>query len=187
MAQVIYDTDVALSRPVLPRISLRAVFSGIVVALIAQVMLMLLGAAIGFSALGADPDADTAQGVGIGALIWLVLSLCVSSFLGGWVSAAVARAALKRDGVFHGLVTWASVALIGLFLVSGTLTGLVSGALGLGKSAASTVAESAAQSPELRTQMEANQPAAQAEVQERVEQARQAIQDPANQEQAAKG
>jgi hypothetical protein len=126
-------------RPYHPRISLRAVFSGVVVALIVQIMLMALGAAIGLTAF----NADAAQELGVGGLVWLLLSLCLSSFFGAWVAATVAQTQQRRDGALNGLVTWATVSLLGLFLVTSTLTTIGSGAFGL----VSRTAQVAAQAP----------------------------------------
>jgi hypothetical protein len=151
MAEVVYEHEMpGLARSAIPRISLRAVFSGVVVALILQIMLLVLGGAIGLTVFQAEAEAETARGVGIGAAIWLILSLCASSLAGGWVAAVVSRTSLKRDGVLHGVITWATVSLLGLFLVSTTLTRSISGLFGL----ASSTAAVAAQQPAVQTQVQ---------------------------------
>src|SRR5688572_8938919 len=105
MADVVYENEVpGLGRSAIPRISLRAVFSGVVVALILQVMLLILGGAIGLTVFQTEAGAETARGVGIGAVVWLILSLCASSLLGAWIAAVVSRTSLRRDGVLHGLI-----------------------------------------------------------------------------------
>jgi hypothetical protein len=188
MTEVVYESESLFGRSVVPRISARAVVSGFLVALITQVMLLLLGAAIGLSALTADVSSDTAQGVGIGASVWLILSLCLSSLFGAYIAAVIAHTGLRREGLLHGLVTWAAASLFGLFVVSSALGGLVSGAMGVTKSVAQTAGQAAqttGMGPSLSRQ--ATTPEAQARVGESVEEAQQAIQNPENQQKAAKG
>lgn len=114
--------------PSLPisRLSFRAVGAGILVALVSQVVLLLLGGAIGLMAI--EPDRQIAQGVGIGFLVWLLISLAVSAFLGAWVAASAAQTIERRDGLLHGLLTWAAVSLIGVFLVGGAVRSTLAGA-----------------------------------------------------------
>lgn len=110
------------------RLSYRAIVAGVLSALVSQVVLMVLGAAIGLTAIA---GADGAQReIGIGFLVWLLISLAISAFIGAYVAAASARTPLRRDGMLHGFVTWAAVSLVGLFLIGGTLFRLVGGAFG---------------------------------------------------------
>ena len=124
------------------RISVRAVVAGAAIAAISQVILMVLGAAIGLTAF--KPEEDVAKGVGIGYAAWLIVSLTASSFIGAWVAGYVARTSDRRDGVMNGLVAWAVVSLAGLFFVGGTVANLTKGALGVAGEAVKTAAQSPA-------------------------------------------
>ena len=102
-----------------------AVVAGAVVALAVQAVLMVFGGAIGLSVF--EPEKEVIQGIGIGYLVWLLIALCVSAFLGAWTASLVARAFTKSDGLMHGFILWAAVSLTGLFLVGGTLKNAVAG------------------------------------------------------------
>jgi hypothetical protein len=173
------------------RVPFMALLSGVLVSLIAQIMLIVLGGAIGLTIFGAEASAETGQGVGIGALVWLLLSLCVSAFLGAVTAAGVAHAALRRDGVLNGVVTWAAVSLLGLFLVTNALTGTVRSALGIGAQAAQTAAETVGQNPQLQQQaqqkVEQNQQQIEGQLGAAATEAQAAIQNPENQEKVATG
>lgn len=116
--------------PSLPiaRLSFRAVAAGVLVALVTQVVLLLLGGAIGLTAF--EPSGQVARAVGFGFLAWLMLSLCASAFFGAWVAASTAQTVERRDGLLHGLLTWAAVSLVGAFLVGGAVRNTLSGVFG---------------------------------------------------------
>src|SRR3954447_16227771 len=69
------------------RISWGAIFAGAIIALATQLVLTLIGAAVGLATLdpatGQNPSGTT---LGIGAAVWLVISSLVSLFLGGYVA-----------------------------------------------------------------------------------------------------
>ena len=112
------------------RVTWRAVLCGVAVGLASEFVLLVLGAAVGLTAF--EPTEEVSQGVGVGYLIWLLVSLCASAFLGAWCSSVVAATTLKRNGLLHGLVTWAALTLIGLFVLS-------SGVVRMGRAAAQAV------------------------------------------------
>ena len=124
------------------RVSARGVVSGLLVGLALEAMLLVLGAAIGLSAL--QPSGDVAKGLGIGFAVWLLLTLIISAFFGGWVAAGAGRAIRTRDGVLHGVVTWAAVTVVGLALVGGAVRGAVGSIFGVAKTATQAAASSPA-------------------------------------------
>jgi hypothetical protein len=124
------------------RVSARGVIAGVLVGLAFEVMLMVLGAAIGLTAF--EPSGDVAKGLGIGFAAWTLLALIVSAFVGGWVATGAARAIRRRDGVLHGLVTWAAVTVVGVMLVGGAVSSAVSGMFGVAKTATQAAASSPA-------------------------------------------
>ena len=111
------------------RISARGVIAGLLVGLALPAIVMSLGTAIGVTTF---PRGGSPHGVGIGFAAWFLLSFVIGAFAGGWVAAGAARALRRRDGVLHGLVTWATMALISLSLVGGVMRGLAAGMLGEG-------------------------------------------------------
>jgi hypothetical protein len=113
---------------------LGAVVGGVLVAAVTQVLLVTLGAAIGLTAFTPAEHAQTE--IQLGYAGWLVVSLFVSVFVGALVAAAGARSPVRRDGMLHGLVTWAAIGLMGFFLVGRNLEDLLGGAVRLaGRSA----------------------------------------------------
>lgn len=106
------------------RISLGAVVIGVLVALVAQVLLGLLGVALGAAGL------EAARGAGafrVGAGLWWVASGLVALFAGGWVAAKLAGPSRRRYGSLHGILTWGITTLFSLYLMTTSAGGLVAG------------------------------------------------------------
>jgi hypothetical protein len=112
------------------RVSVRGIIAGVLVALAFELMLMVLGTAIGTTVF--PRRTEVGKGAAIGLASWFMLALLISAFAGGWVAAGGARALRARDGVLQGMVTWAVVSLIGVSLVGGAVRGAVAGIFGLG-------------------------------------------------------
>jgi hypothetical protein len=78
------------------RISWGAIFAGAIIALATQLVLTLIGTAVGLATLnpatGENPSGTT---LGIGAGVWLVISSLVSLFLGGYVAGRLGGTELK--------------------------------------------------------------------------------------------
>ena len=102
--------------------------AGAIIALATQIVLTLIGVAIGLATLNpATGDSPTGSALGAGAGIWLVLSSLISLFLGGFIAA---RLAGKVNGWLHGLTTWGTLTLLMLMLLTtaaGQLIGTASG------------------------------------------------------------
>lgn len=111
-----------------PRISWGAIFAGLVVATALQVVLSLLGAAIGLAAL--DPG-SSAKSFGIGTAIWTLLTALVSLFLAGSTTGRLAGRLERRDGFLHGVVLWGLSTLLAVWLISRGLGALFGGAMSL--------------------------------------------------------
>lgn len=133
----------------LNKVSWGAIFAGVVVALVTQVLLTMLGAGIGIATLdpgtGDNPEASTFS---IVAGIWYVLSGIVAAFVGGYIAARMSGKTLPTTGAFHGLTTWALTTLLVLYfltstvgmIVGGAFSGIASAVGGLGESVAQTAA-----------------------------------------------
>lgn len=124
------------------RISWGAIIAGIVVVLVVQMLLMLLGLAIGAATV--DPaTADTPQAATLGTsgAVWWLAATAIAVFAGAWVAARLAAVPSRLDGGLHGLVTWAAATLLGIYLLSTAIGGLLGGAFGALGTAAQAVGQ----------------------------------------------
>jgi hypothetical protein len=111
------------------RVSWGSIFAGAVIALATQVVLALIGVAIGLATLDpATGNTPSGTALGTGAAIWLVISSLVSLFFGGYVAA---RLAGRFNGWLHGLITWGTLTLLTLMLLTTAAGQLVGAASGL--------------------------------------------------------
>ena len=119
----------ALHRP-FGHISWGSIFAGAVIALATQLVLTLIGAAVGLATLDpATGDNPSGTALGVGAGLWLLLSSIISLFVGGYIAA---RLAGLRNGWLHGLTTWGIVTLLTVVLLTTAIGGLIGTASGLG-------------------------------------------------------
>ncbi|RYZ94134.1 MAG: hypothetical protein EOP47_28435, partial [Sphingobacteriaceae bacterium] len=108
------------------RISWGAIFAGLVIALAVQILLTLLGAAIGLSTINPSSEANPMNGLGMGGLIWFAISSIISMFFGGWVSGKLANGN-PSDGMLHGAVVWGLATVVTIFLLTTAVGRVVSG------------------------------------------------------------
>lgn len=139
-SQPVYDR-VETYAPLLKRISWSAVIAGVVLAMIVSLILSLLGTAIGTSAIEPLRDGNPVEGMGTSAGIWVIVSAVISLFVGGWAAGRLAH----REGGLHGLLVWATVSLLTVYLVSSAVTGVVRGGLNLAGSGLSAIGSGIAQ------------------------------------------
>ena len=130
------------------RISWAAIFGGVILVVVVQLLLSTLGAGIGLGTVnvnaGTTPDASS---LGIGAGVWWLISSCIALFFGGYVAAWMAGIELRFDGLLHGLVTWGIATLLTIYLLTSAIGGIIGGgfsALGGAASAAGSGISSAA-------------------------------------------
>lgn len=132
----------------LTKVSWGAVFAGVAVALVVQLLLNLLGAGIGAAVIdpgtGDNPSATTFS---VSTAVWFVVSGLIASFVGGYVASRVSGRPVRSTGALHGLTTWAVTTLVVVYLLTTSIGALVGGVFsGLGgivSSAGSTVATAA--------------------------------------------
>lgn len=136
----------------LNRVSWGAVLAGAAVALVAQLLLNLLGAGIGMATL--DPgtsDNPSVATFSIAAGIWWVLSGILGSAAGGYIAGRLSGKPVETTAALHGLTAWAATTLIIAYLLTSAVGSVAGGAMsavssvagGLGKTAA-TAAQTAA-------------------------------------------
>jgi hypothetical protein len=113
----------------LNKVSWGAIFAGVVVGLITQVLLTMLGVGIGIATL--DPmtsDNPTASSFSIGAGIWYVLSGIIAAYVGGYIASRMSGKTVATTGALHGLTTWAFTTLLVLYMLSTAVGGIIGGA-----------------------------------------------------------
>jgi len=136
------------------RISWSAVFAGVLVAIVTQMLLSLLGLGIGLSTINPVEEQNPTAGLGTGTAIWYIISSLLSLLIGGWVAGRLSGTAYRFDGIIHGVLTWCLVTLITIYFLTTTIGNIIGGASRLmgavvrtAGSAAGTVASAAG--PEL--------------------------------------
>jgi hypothetical protein len=113
---------------VLSRVSWGAVFAGLVIATALQVVLTVLGAAIGLTALD---DADSGRAFGVGAGIWALLVPLVTLFVGGLTAGRLANVRDRADGFVHGALVWGLSLLLATYLLGTGASRVLGGTLNL--------------------------------------------------------
>lgn len=148
-----YDIPVAgvTGLPLHKRVSWGAIFAGVAITLTIQILLGLLGLALGASSFDPLQEQNPGKGIGIGAAIWLVVSSLVAMFIGAWVAGRLSGGP-RTDGRLHGLVTWSVATLMTVYLITTAAGNLLGGAARLLGKAGETTAQSA-KSGDLQAQL----------------------------------
>jgi hypothetical protein len=104
-----------------------AVVGGVFVALIAHILLNMMGAGIGAVSMEARTEGE-AQAIGWGAFAWWSISGIIAAFLGGWSAGAFSRATGSSNGGLHGFLSWAVttvLVVIGAAIATGTAAAVI--------------------------------------------------------------
>ncbi len=115
----------------LKRISWGAVFGGLVIALVIQLMLSLLGIGVGMGTVDPLHESNPFAGLGIPTLIWGIVSMLIALFAGGLVAGRLAGIPRTIDSVLHGLLTFCLFTIVMFYLITTTAGTIVSGITGL--------------------------------------------------------
>ena len=100
------------------------VLAGLFTAIATQLVLSAFGAAIGLTSVANSgaPRSD-AGGVGSAVGIWSIISLLISLFLGGWITARACGPMSKSSALLNGAVLWATTLAISAWLLSSGVSG----------------------------------------------------------------
>jgi hypothetical protein len=128
-------------------VSWGAVLAGAFVASATYLMLLLAGAGFGFASMSPWGDEGaSARTLGVGAIVWLVVTQIISAGLGGYIAGRLRTKWVDThsDEVYfrdtaHGFLVWAVGAVVSAFLLASGLSSAVSGAAQVGASAVSGV------------------------------------------------
>lgn len=114
----------------LNEVSWGAIFAGAVTALVAQVVLNLVGVGVGLSSVGTTAaDNPAVSTFSLGAGLWFVGSGIAASLVGGLIAGRLSGKPLPGAASLHGLVSWAVTTLVLLYLITSAASGLVGGTL----------------------------------------------------------
>ncbi len=109
------------------RVKWSAVFAGWAVGLAVQMLLTLAG--LGFGAWAIDVhEPNPAEGLPIGAAVWTGLSMLISAFVGGFMTARLSGSAARADGFYHGVVVWGVNWLLFAWLTTTAMATMIGGA-----------------------------------------------------------
>jgi hypothetical protein len=110
-----------------PTVSWQAVFAGAVIALAIELLLAVLGLAVGLTVVNPGQGGGGANGLGLAAAIWWIVSCIISLFIGSYAGARLANVPSRYDGLLQGLVIWGVGVLVSVWVLSAAATGLVHG------------------------------------------------------------
>lgn len=131
-------------------ISWSAILAGVVVTLGVSLLLGLLGAGLGAGSVNPLQASNPFEGLGKGALIWMLISGIVAFFAGGWTAGfGSGGGTTRRESAIHGVVTWAVASILAVGLITGAAGSLLSGSAGLIGQTISGGAKAASQSPQI--------------------------------------
>jgi len=124
------------------RVHWGAIIAGLVVAISSQLLLSAIGAAMGFGNIADSGAARSDSGNVAGAVgIWTIISLFVSLFIGGWITARSFGSVNRSTAALNGAILWATTLAISAWLLASG----VSGAFGLAAANADRIANQAQQ------------------------------------------
>ena len=110
------------------RVSWGAIFAGVTVALVTQLLLGVLGLAIGASTIDPLAGNTPTNGLGIGAGIWFLVTGLLSLFAGGWTAGRLAGIHRPVDSALHGVLTWGIATLVTFYLLTTAVGAIMGGA-----------------------------------------------------------
>lgn len=108
------------------RVRWSAIFAGWAVGLAVQLVLTLLGLALGAWSIDLK-EADPEAGMPVGTGIWTGLSILTSAFIGGYITARMSGSPLRSDGIYHGVIVWGVNWLVFAWLTTTAMATLLGG------------------------------------------------------------
>jgi hypothetical protein len=100
------------------------ILAGLVTAISSQLVLSGIGAAIGLSTIANSGAPQAAAGdVGSAVGIWSIISLLISLFLGGWITARACGPMNRSTALLNGAILWATTLAISAWLLSSGVSG----------------------------------------------------------------
>lgn len=131
------ETDFPVGEPAVPVIlgnpSLRifqplnvsAIATGVVMGLANYILLMLLGLALGVSAIDFDESGSSIHRFSAFSLVWALASMLLALFVGSFFAAKTCGLRRKSDGITHGLIMWGVTGLFILLISVGVSSNMI--------------------------------------------------------------
>jgi hypothetical protein len=137
----------------LNRVSWGAVFVGVVVSLVVQLILNLLGVGVGAASLNPlSGDNPSATQFSMVAAIWWTVAGIIAAFAGGYSAGRLAGQPVEATAGWHGLTAWALTTLVVFYLLTSAVGGVLGGAYNAVTSTAGNLASSAGGAVQTATQ-----------------------------------
>ncbi|MBN8995307.1 MAG: PhnA-like protein [Rhizobiales bacterium] len=139
-------TDVQIDETitVAPALSWRSILAGVVIAVVVQVLLSILGGAIGLTLVNPTESGNpSGTAAAIVATIWWTLSGILAAWAGGLTAGRLSGAPGTVTAAWHGLIAWAVTVLLVFWLLAAAVGGVVGGAFSLLGGIAGTATQAA--------------------------------------------
>ncbi len=117
----------ALSSSIRPSVSWQAVFAGLVIALAVELMLAILGVAVGLAVVNPGGPSPSGSSFGLAAGVWWIVSSIIALLFASYAAARLANVPARLDGLLQGLTIWGLSVVVALWVLSAVASGLVSG------------------------------------------------------------
>ena len=130
------------------RVSWGAIFAGVASMITLSWLMLLLGSAIGVGIADATDLSAMGNGLGIGSIIWILLSTIIATFAGGLIAAKMAGIIDDRIGALHGLTVWSVGTLLIVLLSASGIGGAmnaIGNALGTANDASASIVKSSSE------------------------------------------
>ncbi len=123
-----------------PQARWAAIAAGVAVAIATLSFLHLLGLAIGVSVIDLSDAAAFGEGLGIGVIIWSILSWVASLFVGAMLAARLSGEGSETVGLLNGVTLWATTSILVMVLAFTSMASILGGTLSLASTAVSASA-----------------------------------------------
>jgi hypothetical protein len=124
---IVRKTQVSSAPSLARRVSWGAIFAGLFVTIVIQLLFTFLGLAIGLVSIDPLRDQSATHHLAIGAGIWLLVTGLISIWIGSCVAGRLCGGPLQSDGLIHGIVTWSVSTCVTMFLLATTAGALLGG------------------------------------------------------------
>jgi ElaB/YqjD/DUF883 family membrane-anchored ribosome-binding protein len=109
------------------KISWGSIIAGFIVAIVIQLLLSILGLGIGVGSINPMEESHPFQGLGTGTLIWWIITMLISLFIGGWVAGRQSNLPEKTDRILHGILMWCIFTLFSVYFFTSAIGSIIGG------------------------------------------------------------
>ena len=135
MTHVTNDHDTASGHFITSQARWSAILAGVVVSLALLLFLHLFGLAIGVSVIDLSDAEVIGEGLGIGVVIWSMISWTAALFLGSMLTARLSGEGNETVGLLNAATLWAATSLLAVVMAFTSIAPIVGGTFSLASSA----------------------------------------------------